>query len=91
LLDFDSFVQIAMVGIFTGFGSAIGNYLALFVVNKYNIYVVYIIYIMKQFCLMLDEKTSEKLQNFCNSHGVNRTSIIRLAVNQWIMQQESKL
>jgi hypothetical protein len=46
---------------------------------------------MKQFCLMLDEKTSEKLQNFCNSHGVNRTSIIRLAVNQWIMQQESKL
>jgi hypothetical protein len=28
LLDFDSFVQIAMVGIFTGFGSAIGNYLA---------------------------------------------------------------
>ena len=28
MLDFDSLLQIGMVGLFTGFGSAIGNYLA---------------------------------------------------------------
>ena len=28
MLDFDSLLQIGMVGIFTGFGSAIGNYFA---------------------------------------------------------------
>lgn len=28
LLDFESLVQIGVVGIFTGFGSALGNYLA---------------------------------------------------------------
>lgn len=28
MLDFDSLLQIGLVGLFTGFGSAIGNYLA---------------------------------------------------------------
>jgi hypothetical protein len=28
MLDFDSLMQIGVVGIFTGFGSALGNYLA---------------------------------------------------------------
>ena len=28
MLDFDALLQISVVGIFTGFGSALGNYLA---------------------------------------------------------------
>jgi len=42
---------------------------------------------MKQFCLMLDEKTFEKLQKYSESYGVNRTSIIRLAINKYLKQE----
>jgi hypothetical protein len=28
ILDFESLIQIGVIGIFTGFGSALGNYLA---------------------------------------------------------------
>lgn len=46
---------------------------------------------MKQFCLNLDEKTSERIKQYAENHGIPRAIVIRLAVNEFFIGQESKI
>ncbi|MCK4995756.1 MAG: hypothetical protein KAR55_02610 [Thermoplasmatales archaeon] len=45
---------------------------------------------MKQFCINLDEKTTSRIKKYAEEHGIPKSVVIRIIVNDFFLKKEAK-